>query len=141
MDTEFIKAAAASLNLFCVGITGAQLPIPETLQPVCPLAAGKGSERFDLTALLPGCQSAVVVLFPYYTGPVEKTNLAAYCHCRDYHLIVPAYLEKLAGLLAASGGTQRTIVDTSPLTERLLAVEAGLGFIGDNQCLINERYG
>ena len=33
------------------------------------------------------------------------------------------------------------IVDTSPLAERDLAVQAGVGFLGDNGCLINETYG
>lgn len=141
MNTDFIKDAARRLGLTCTGIASAHLPVPETRQPVCPLASGKGRERYDLTALLPHCQAAVVVLFPYYNPDAEKTNLSLYCQLEDYHLVVPAYLEKLAAVLSSYGGTQRCIADTSPLTERLLAVEAGLGFMGDNQCLIHPMYG
>lgn len=141
MNADFIKDAAAGLGLPCVGIAAAHLPVPLQPQPICPLASGKGAERYDLTALLPGCQAAVVVLFPYYAGKEEATNLSLYCQIEDYHLVVPAYLEKLAAVLSEKGGQQRCIVDTSPLTERLLAVQAGLGFIGDNQCLIHPVYG
>ena len=103
MNTDFIKDAARRLGLTCTGIASAHLPVPETQQPVCPLASGKGRERYDLTALLPHCQAAVVVLFPYYNPDTEKTNLSLYCQLEDYHLVVPAYLEKLAAVLASYG--------------------------------------
>ena len=141
MNSTFIKEYAAQLGLTCTGIAPAHLPEPAIAAPVCPLASGYGPERYDLTGLLPGCQAAVVVLFPYSLPEVKPANLSLYRQLPDYHLIVPAYLEKIAARLAGLGGTQRAIADTSPLTERLLAVQAGLGFVGDNQCLIHPVYG
>lgn len=139
MNGNEMKRVAASLGIMVTGIAPCPLPQPKTREDICPLAAGQGDERFHPERLLPGCRSAVVCLFPY--SPATEGNVAAYCQIVDYHLVVPHYLQKIAGYLAAAGGQQYCLCDTSPLTERLLAVEAGLGFIGDNHCLINEQYG
>lgn len=139
MNNEDIKKFAASLGITAIGIAPCPLPQPKTQEDICPLAAGQGDERFHPEMLLPGCRSAVVCLFPY--SPAKEGNLAAYCQTMDYHLVVPQYLQKIAAYLETAGGQQYCLCDTSPLTERLLAVQAGLGFIGDNHCLINDTYG
>ncbi|MGP2528747.1 epoxyqueuosine reductase [Acidaminococcus sp. LBK-2] len=143
MDKERLKAFCRSLGLTEVGVAPCRLPVPDPLPEVCPLAAGKGPERYDLSQLLPGCRAAVVALFPYFLEPVKGSNLSLYCQLTDYHKVVPLYLEKIAGWLQAQApeSRQMTIVDTSPLAERDLAVQAGVGFLGDNGCLINETYG
>lgn len=143
MDKENLKAFCGGLGLTEVGIAPGRLPVPDPLPEVCPLAAGKGPERYDLARLLPGCRAAVVVLFPYFLAPVEESNLSLYCQLTDYHKVVPLYLEKIAGWLQAQApaSQQMVIVDTSPLAERDLAVQSGVGFLGDNGCLINDTYG
>jgi epoxyqueuosine reductase len=82
-----------------VGIAPNRLPEPEQPSDICPLAAGKGPERYDLTGVLPGCQAAVVVLFPYYQPPVEGANLSLYCQFPDYHGIIRQYLDRVAAWL------------------------------------------
>ena len=143
LDPDTLKRYAASLGLDCVGIAPARLlapPVPAA--SICPLAAGNGPERYEPERLLPGCRSVVVALFPYYGGREKTANLSQYCRSLDYHVIVGEYLAKLSSYIETHyGGTCRPAVDMSPLSDRLLAYEAGLGFIGDNGCLINGQYG
>lgn len=84
-----------------------------------------------------------MVLFPYYQQPLAGANLSLYCQFSDYHPVVRTYLEKITGWMGKNWPESRqlAIVDTSVLAERQLAVEAGLGFVGDNECLINRTYG
>lgn len=143
VDSQPVKEFCRSLGLTAVGIAPNHLPEPERQPDICPLAAGKGPERYDLTGVLPGCQAAVVVLFPYYQEPVNGANLSLYCQFPDYHGIIRQYLEKITAWLGQNWpeSRQTTIVDTSVLAERQLAIEAGLGFEGDNGCLINGTWG
>lgn len=143
MDTQPVKDFCRSLRLTAVGIAPNRLPAPEKQPDICPLAAGRGPERYDLTGVLPGCRAAVVVLFPYYQPPEPDANLSLYCQFPDYHGIIRQYLEKIAAWMGRNWpeSHQKTIVDTSVLAERQLAVEAGLGFEGDNGCIISPVWG
>jgi len=60
----------------------------------------------------------------------------------DYHDELLGRLRKIeAGLLAQTGCTTRSYVDTGPLVERSLAVQAGVGWIGKNTCVIRQGVG
>jgi len=60
----------------------------------------------------------------------------------DYHDELLGRLRGIeAGLLAQTGCATRSYVDTGPLVERSLAVEAGVGWIGKNTCLIRQGMG
>ncbi len=60
----------------------------------------------------------------------------------DYHDELLGRLRRIeAGLLAQTGCTTRSYVDTGPLVERSLAVQAGLGWIGKNTCVLNQQLG
>jgi epoxyqueuosine reductase len=60
----------------------------------------------------------------------------------DYHDELLGRLRKLeAGLLERTGCTTRSYVDTGPLVERSLAVQAGVGWIGKNTCVIRQGMG
>ena len=88
-------------------------------------------------------QSIVVVLFPYYTGS-EKGNLSMYCRGIDYHVVVPKYLKPVGEALKCELGEELkygVYADTGPLRDRYLALRAGLGFVGRNQMMINQKYG
>lgn len=143
MNSQSVKDFARTLQLDMCGIAPADLGGTIGEDPICPLASGQGTERFEPQLLLPGCQSIVVFLFPYYVDDRSASNLSMYCRCIDYHLVVPSYLERIAAFLQECypHGTCRPVVDTSPLSDRWLAYKAGLGFFGDNGCLINEKYG
>lgn len=146
MTSQDIKDFAKTLGLDAVGIASAALSLPPASyeqSPLCPLAAGTGRERYTPTAVLPSCQSVIVVLFPYYTGDSATSNLSLYCRPRDYHLIAQAYLERITAYIHEKEPTAATtcVVDTSILADRWLAYQSGLGFFGDNHCFITEKYG
>lgn len=146
MNSHDIKAFARTQHLDAVGIVPAHIPLPPPeyfSSPLCPLAAGHGNERYLPARLLPSCRSVIVIIFPYFTGLSEKSNLSMYCRSLDYHTIVSGYLhgiEKWLHDLVPDCETL-SIIDTSPLDDRWLAYQAGLGFFGDNHCFINETYG
>ncbi len=88
-------------------------------------------------------RSIVVVLFPYYAGTTEG-NLSLYCRGLDYHAVVPKYLNPIGQVVQQEMGEgvhYGVYADTGPLRDRYLALRAGLGFVGRNQMLINQKYG
>jgi len=95
--------------------------------------------------LLPeNAKSAIVFLIPYYCGMgSEARNLSLYAVSRDYHF----YFKELSLRLATfiDGHVPRNSIfpfcDSSPINEVKAAASAGLGVIGRNHLLINERYG
>ncbi len=108
--------------------------------------------RISPAALLDGCRSIITIAIPYNGPemPVAESEdlprgLVARCaRSADYHLLV----ELKAGLLVQAlkqdyGATfkHRILADRSPLLERELAHNSGLGLIGENCTLINRRYG
>lgn len=76
-------------------------------------------------------------------APTEGLGIIArYARGRDYHDIMHAGLEALAHkLLAIEAFEWKVCVDTAPIHERSYARQAGLGWIGRNQCLIHEPQG
>ncbi len=106
--------------------------------------------RASLEGVLPGTRS-VICVGVLYNGPEpystefsdpERAWIARYAWGDDYHTRIWRMLERLAGLLTAiEPFAWRACVDTAPILERSLARQAGLGWIGKNTCLINQRLG
>ena len=61
----------------------------------------------------------------------------------DYHDVLLARLKKLEQALQQAFGpfSSRCYVDTGPLVERIYAKYAGIGWIGKNTCIINQKLG
>lgn len=85
---------------------------------------------------------AVVCAFPYYTGE-HKADFSKYAIVPDYHIVLKKYLEEIKRIIinAYPGAICEIFADNNNLPERFLAQEAGIGFIGKNQCLITPGYG
>ena len=83
-------------------------------------------------------KSIIVCLFPYYVN-FSKGNISRYSAVADYHKISKHYLEKLAKNAGLSDF--EIFADISPYNERRLAIDAGLGVLGKNGLLINQKYG
>lgn len=106
-------------------------------------------KRFDPRLLVEGARTAVVCAVSYKNRASEgypagcRTKIASYACAADYHATVRAMLarlfEELRGVWPGLRG--RAFVDTAPLLEKQLAVEAGLGWIGRQSLLVTPRLG
>mgnify|MGYP003302359746 CR=1 FL=1 len=83
-------------------------------------------------------KSIIVCLFPYYIYEI-KGNISKYAMISDYHLVCKKYLYDL--MINLEIDDFDVYVDISPYDERKLAYKAGLGVIGKNRLLINNKYG
>lgn len=102
------------------------------------------NRRADLRAILPECQSVLVLGIPYQPAGEERGGLAAYAQGDDYHDVLAPRLQALADFLEARIGgpvPNRWYTDTGPVLERDLARRAGLGWIGKNSMLIHPQAG
>ena len=144
--TLFTQTAHA-LRLDACGVCSALLPSQllqqlERTGPV-PFAPTHLPDRLDTEALLPSCGSFFVVLFPYKPEKEETGNIALYARPMDYHKINHQYLDKIITVMKKAYPEESFLpmVDTSPMVDRYLAFQAGLGFFGRNHCLIHPKYG
>ncbi len=85
-------------------------------------------------------KSAICFLAPYYTA--EGKNISKYAVSRDYHLYMRNLTEKLTEHLKklCPDSSSYGFSDHSPINELYAAAKCGLGVIGDNGLLINEKY-
>ncbi len=90
-------------------------------------------------------KSAVVFGLAYNKNDLilkeAEVMLSSYCWGRDYHIVLREKLEAIKEFILNSKGKALIFVDNNILDERYLAREAGLGFYGRNNLLINENCG
>jgi epoxyqueuosine reductase len=157
-----IRELARACGFELAGVTRAA-PAPDFVRYTDWVAAGFAGEmgylrdhraalRDDARKLLPAARSMICVgkvyntAFPYsarFDEP-ERAWIARYAWGDDYHDVVRSGLERLDEMLRARAAIpyeSRICVDTAPLLERSYARAAGLGWIGKNTCLINQREG
>ena len=84
-----------------------------------------------------GFSSVVIALIPYYAGEADS-YLSKYTRGKDYHQVGRRIMENI--LEKAGESEYKILIDVSPLDERNSALKAGLGVIGKNGLLINEKY-
>jgi epoxyqueuosine reductase len=132
------------------------------------IAAGRGAEmkymeardesgslkRASLRSTLPWVRSVIVCAINYNTAQPYSTQvddrqrgwIARYAWGQqDYHEAVLNRLRvvesKLRGTVGGSQLQTRCYVDTGPLVERVYAKYAGIGWIGKNTCILNQKLG
>lgn len=120
-------------------------------------------KRASLARVAPWARSVIVcavnynTAHPYSTQALEETNrgwVSRYAWAReDYHDTVLGRLRRLEQELRGAAGSLdqetpgtsklqlRSYVDTGPLVERVYAKYAGIGWIGKNTCIINQKLG
>lgn len=107
--------------------------------------------RFDVAKLVEGART-VVVCAASYDGTIASKSpdpatsypkIASYACRRDYHKVIrKALLSVLRQLRERYPQLQgRAFVDSAPLVEKQLAVDAGLGWIGRQSLLVTPQYG
>ncbi|HVR40102.1 MAG TPA: tRNA epoxyqueuosine(34) reductase QueG [Thermoanaerobaculia bacterium] len=93
----------------------------------------------------PWAKSVVVILVPYASERPHAAEdalshrIARYALGDDYHEVLDRILRKCEDALG--GAKSWRYVDTGPLSDRALAAQAGLGWIGKNGMLITEEHG
>ncbi|MBR3466625.1 MAG: tRNA epoxyqueuosine(34) reductase QueG, partial [Bacteroidales bacterium] len=100
--------------------------------------------RFNPESLMSGCKSVIVVTYNYLTDSEPKSDkyrTARYTWIQDYHILVKDLLEKLAAMIVNDYPTvkYRTTVDSSAISEKRWAVEAGVGCMGKNGLVHNDN--
>ncbi|MDH5306938.1 MAG: tRNA epoxyqueuosine(34) reductase QueG [Myxococcales bacterium] len=156
--TERTVALALAVGFDLAGVARAE-PTPETRFLREWLARGYAGEmaylarraeaRIDPRRVLPGARSCVALGFVYDPGRRQAAapgslGVARYAGGDDYHDILIDRLRAFeTGLEVLAGRSVRTrgYVDTGPVSERVFAAYAGLGWIGKNTCLIHPRLG
>jgi epoxyqueuosine reductase len=114
-------------------------------------------KRASLAVAAPWAKSVVVCALNYNTdqpysthaGSTTQSWISRYAWSqRDYHDVLLAKLRSLETQVVAvcqqnNLGVPRTwcYVDTGPVIERIFAKYAGIGWIGKNTCILNQRLG
>jgi len=107
----------------------------------------KLAQRRDLTQILPGAKSVIVLGMNYYRDQPMYIHgdgiVARYAYGRDYHKIIGKKLKLLEAHIKelAPDAEIKAYIDTGPVMERALAEQAGIGRIGKNGCVITKDFG
>lgn len=85
-------------------------------------------------------KSVICFLVPYYTK--DGKNLSKYAVSKDYHLYMKGLFSRFYKFFECAYPENKCIgfADHSPASELYLAARCGLGVIGENGLLINEKY-
>lgn len=163
-DTLWITERAKALGFDLCGVVRAE-KFAELAQFAEWLERGYAGEmkyledprRRDPGLVLEGIRSVIVCAVNYNTDNPYSVDAAAasdgeeprgwisrYAWGRDYHEILWEKLNALSAALGERFGDSfaaRAYADTGPLAERVFAKHAGLGWIGKNTLLLNEKLG
>ncbi|MCB9532852.1 MAG: tRNA epoxyqueuosine(34) reductase QueG [Myxococcales bacterium] len=121
------------------------------------LAAGRHGEmaymerhaalRRDSSRLEPWARSVIAVAAPHDPTPPRPSGpgrWSRYALSDDYHDVLRARLAELAAFVRAEAGAERVTratVDSAPVLERSIGVEAGLGWLGKSAMVLDQVSG
>jgi epoxyqueuosine reductase len=153
---EELRQQAFSLGWDDVGVTPALISEENIRSYTHYLAKGYQGElaymenrlRTDPQQFFPNAKSAIIFVTNYKQEPLEYRPdaglVASYARGRDYHHLHRKRLKKFIKWLeerAGQPGVAKGFSDSSPVLEKALAVQAGLGWFGKNTLLIHRRFG
>ena len=162
--SAFIQQRAVDAGFALCGVARAE-SFPELVQLPEWLERGYAGKmrylsdprRGDPRSVMEGIRSVIVCALNYNTDLPRSTEVAGdsddseprgwisrYAWGCDYHDVVREKLEALRTSLHQEIGEpfeSRAYVDTGPLSERIVARHAGLGWIGKNTLLLNQQMG
>ena len=155
LSSSVVKAVAATVGFDACGLAEATALTPEEFHLDEWIAHGFHADmhymeqyrdlRTDPRVLHPGARTVISVLLGYkpsrrMEGPAR---IAQYAYGEDYHQRVKRMLYQLISSLRTHypDFEARPCVDTAPISDKLWAARAGLGWIGRNTLLINPTLG
>lgn len=156
ITSEEVKQMAFSLGWDDVGITHAKIPSADVDAYLEWLDQGYHGElgymenkiRCIPDQILPNAKSAILFITNYKQPrqPFESNKglIASYARGRDYHHLHRKRLKKMIHWLETRSGQigiAKGFSDSSPVLEKALAVQAGLGWFGKNTLLIHKKFG
>ena len=159
-----LAARAQALGFSCWGVSAPKLGetararlrdfVAEGQHGTMAWFAQRLEERLDPKRLWAQARSAVVLGIDYAPeGNAYKewqrkladrglAGCALYAQGEDYHEVVKKRLKTFARWLCAQYDTQaKVFVDTAPLSEKSLAAQAGVGWIGKNTQVVSRAHG
>lgn len=156
MEFHELQSKALELGWDDIGITSATIPeydvsvYHQWIQNGChgDMKYMENAIRCSPTDLFPGAKSAIIFV-TYYKQEKEaleqgKGLVASYARGRDYHHVHRKRLKKYIAWMEEKTGQEgiaKGFSDSTPIMEKSLAVQAGLGWIGKNTLLIHRRFG
>jgi len=152
-----IKKHAKELGFYSCGIAKAAFMEKEAKRLRSWLDEGKQGEmnymnnhfekRTNPKLLLENAKSVIVLLYNYFPQRLisieNNYKISKYAYGTDYHFVVKDKLKELINFinLHEPNANARAFVDSAPILERSWAQKAGLGWIGENTCLITKEQG
>ncbi len=144
-----IKEFAKGIGIEYVGVVSAE-PMEELKQYLFDKRSKYGISDFEESdiekrtnpkLLMEDAKSIIVCLLPYYTGGKMCENISNYAQIPDYHKVAKKKLDEICDFFKDENTKTMCFSDTGPLHDKYLAYKSGLGFLGKNTLLINEKYG
>src|ERR1700748_640644 len=155
--SQLIKAEAKNLGFMFCGIAKAEFLEKEAPRLEDWLKKGMHGEmqymenhfdkRLDPRLLVDGAKSVISLGLNYYSDQLQIDPLAPkiskYAYGADYHTVIKDKLKQLLAIINEKIGEVggRAFVDSAPVLDKAWAKKAGLGWIGKNTNLINQKTG
>ena len=104
-------------------------------------------ERSNIHKYYPNAKSVISVALNYFTGYSKEyfseNKISNYAWGDDYHTVLKSKLNELLNYIKSEYSEINGIccVDTSPVSEKIWAQRAGIGWIGKHTNLITREYG
>jgi len=104
-------------------------------------------KRLDPRLLVDGAKSVISLGLNYYTEDTQVDasgpKISKYAYGADYHHVIKGKLKQLLETINEKIGEVggRAFVDSAPVLDKAWAKKAGLGWIGKNTNLINQKAG
>lgn len=118
--------------------------VQDSLKYKCSFQVGDVCDKDLSSELYNEYNSAIVIGIKYDKQSFKdksKVYFSSFSIGMDYHIILNDKLKTIGEYLIKNGYKYSIYVDNNSLDERLLAYNAGLGFFGKNNLLINEKLG
>jgi epoxyqueuosine reductase len=156
-----IKSWGTALGFQAVGIADADLGAAEArlaewlargFHGEMDYMARHGARRARPAALVPGTLRVISARMDYWPAAADaeatladrsRAYVSRYALGRDYHKVLRARLQRLAGRIEAAAGAfgHRVFTDSAPVMEVELAVRAGLGWRGKHTLALTRDAG
>ncbi|ADY51325.1 iron-sulfur cluster binding protein [Pseudopedobacter saltans DSM 12145] len=155
--SEMIKAEAKRLGFLFCGISKAEFLEEEAsrlekwlrndYQGEMAYMNNHFDKRLDPRLLVDGAKSVISIALNYYTDAKQNDEsapkISKYAYGTDYHFVIKDKLKSLHHFIEENIGavSGRAFVDSAPVLDKAWAKKGGLGWVGKNANIINNKSG